>query len=583
MKNYFFVNVLINLPLDRFFTYKTDVKYKNSINIGSIVSVPFGNNNEILKGIVISKLNNFKSFYAIKKIQNPNINNIVFTKEQIKFLEWIEEYYLLKLPKVFHSLFPNQILNIKNKLNVDINKKIKRKTSEIKKFSTYLIKDLSKNYFKKIKELIKESNNSNNQYLIIAPSIYQSFEIYKELKSKYNNECCIYNSKITLKEKKENWVNIINNKIKIIIGVKSAIFLPFRNLKLTIVINEHESLYKENDKKLRYNARDCAVMLTKIYSSKTILISATPSIETYYNVQKNKYGYINNTKNLKKLSLKKILVLNTIEKKIKKQIKGLLTNDLINKVEKNIIKNYKCLIYTPSSKNIGLIYDQLINSNKELKILLFNKENLKTRKTICEIIDSINNYDIIIGNQIILNSIQIKNCKLIALIDTDKISNKPTYKANEKYFQMLTSIVQKVNNNSQKLIIQTNNSTDLLFKQSLNIKNKEFYESEMIERKFYKYSPYFRIIKIEINDFKKNNKNLISDIFYKKFKKEFNSIDILQIDDINNQNKRIYIIEIKLPQNKFLKSNKIKIQNFIIKFQKEKKFKEAQFTVDIDP
>ena len=88
-------------------------------------------------------------------------------------------------------------------------------------------------------------------------------------------------------------------------------------------------------------------MLTKIYSSKTILISATPSIETYYNVQKNKYGYINNTKNLKKLSLKKILVLNTIEKKIKKQIKGLLTNDLINKVEKNIIKNYKCLIYTP--------------------------------------------------------------------------------------------------------------------------------------------------------------------------------------------------------------------------------------------
>ena len=576
MKNHFFINILINIPLNKFFTYKADVKYKNSIKIGSIVSVPFGNNNEISKGVVISKLNNFKSNYVIKKIEKADVDNIVFTEEQINFLKWISEYYLLSLTKVFHSIIPSQIINIDNRLNIDLNNKLRN----IKKPNTYLIKEISKNYIRKIKELIKESQSSNNQYLIIVPSIYQSFEIYKELKSSYKDECCIYNSKISLKEKKKNWIKIINNSVKIIIGVKSAIFLPFRNLKLTIVINEHDSLHKENDKKLRYNTRDCAVMLTKIYSSKTILISDTPSIESYYNVQKGKYGYINSTKNSKKISLKQILVLNTIEKKIKNQIKGLLTIDLINKINENVFNNYKSLIYTPLSKNIELINDQLINSNKKLNILLFNKNNLKTKKRINEIIDNINNYDIIIGNQIILNSIKIKNCKLIALIDTDKISNKTNYNSNEKYYQMLSGIVQKISNNSQNLIIQTNNSTDELFKQSLNLKNKEFYENELHERKVYKYSPYFRVIKIEINDFKKNNSINIGDVFYKKFRNKFKSIDIVQIMNPNNKKD---IIELKLPQNKFLKTNKTKIQNFILNIQKEKTFKEAQFTMDIDP
>ena len=576
MKNHFFINVLINIPLNKFFTYKADLKYINSIKIGSIVSVPFGNNDELSKGVVISKLDNFKSNYTIKKIKKVDTNNIVFTEEQIKFLKWIAEYYLLSITKVFHSIIPSQILNINNKLNIDLNKK----ESSIKKYNTYLIKEIPKNYLRKIKELIKESKISNHQYLIIVPSIYQSFEIYKKLKSIYNNECCIYNSKITLDEKRKNWINIINNKVKIIIGVKSAIFLPFRNLKLTIVINEHDSLHKENDKKLRYNARDCAVMLTKIYSSKTILISDTPSIETYYNVQKGKYGYLNNTKNIKKLSLKKILVINTIEKKIKNQIKGLLTNDLINKINENVINNNKCLIYTPLSKNIDLINNQLLNSNKQLNILLFNKNNLKTKNKINEIIDNINNYDIIIGNQIILNTVKVKNCKLIALIDTDKISNKTNYKSNEKYFQMLSGTVQKINNNSQNLIIQTNNSTDTLFKQSINLKNKEFYENELNERKFYKYSPYFRVIKIEIDDLKKNNLIVIGDIFYKKFINKFKSIDIVQIFNTNNKK---HIIELKLPQNKYLKTNKIKIQNFILSIQREKLFKETQFTIDIDP
>ena len=318
MKNHFFINVLINLPLDKYYTYKVNNKYKRKIEIGSIVSIPFGNNNEIIKGVVISIINDFKSNYIIKKILDDQNKNVIFTKKQIKFFKWAEEYYLLNLSKIFHTIVPNNILesiNNSNVKNLKDNKKIDNNLKELNKFDTYLIKDLTINHTDLIYSYIKNDKNSKNQFLILTPNIYYSFEIYKRLKLIYENQCCVYNSKISLKEKQKNWINIINNKVRIIIGVKSAIFLPFNNLKLSIVLNEHENLYKENEKKLRYHARDCSVMLTKIYNSKTILVSETPSIESYYNVQKRKYGYINNTKNNNKINLKKVLTINTVEKK----------------------------------------------------------------------------------------------------------------------------------------------------------------------------------------------------------------------------------------------------------------------------
>ena len=586
MKNHFFVNVLINLPLDKYYTYKVNKKHKRKIEIGSIVSIPFGNNNEIIKGVVISIVSDFKSNYIIKKISDNQNKNIIFTKKQIEFFKWAEEYYLLNLSKIFHTIVPNNILESINNSNINNqknNKKIDNNLKELNKFDTYLIKDLSTNYTDLIYRYIKNDKNSKNQFLILTPNIYYSFEVYKRLKLIYKNQCCVYNSKISLKEKQKNWINIINNKIRIIIGVKSAIFLPFNNLKLSIVLNEHENLYKENEKKLRYNARDCSVMLTKIYNSKTILVSETPSIESYYNVQKRKYGYINNTKNIKKINLKKVLTINTVEKKIKNKIYGLISDDLFKKIKKNINQKSKCIIYTPSSKNINLINNQLIKYDKNYKILLFNKNNLKNKKSIFNIIDNINKYDIIIGNQTVLSSLNIKNCKLIALIDTDKISNKPYYKANEKYFQILSSIIQRINSNSQKLIIQTNNSTNQIFKQSLSLNNKGFYDNEIKERKIYKYSPYYRIIRIEITTNKNASEINNIDEFYKKFKLKFKLFDISNIGNINIDNKYKYIIELKLPQNKLLKSNKNKVQKFIKIIKKEKLFKEMNFIIDIDP
>ena len=180
MKNHFFVNVLINLPLDKYYTYKVNNKHKRKIQIGSIVSIPFGNNNEIIKGVVISIIRDFKSNYIIKKILDNQNKNIIFTKKQIKFFKWAEEYYLLNLSKIFHTIITNNILesinnsNIKNQKD---NKKIDNNLKELNKFDTYLIKDLTINYTDLIYRYIKNDKNSKNQFLILTPNIYYSFDI----------------------------------------------------------------------------------------------------------------------------------------------------------------------------------------------------------------------------------------------------------------------------------------------------------------------------------------------------------------------------------------------------------------------
>ena len=143
MKNHFFINVLINLPLDKYYTYKVNNKYKRKIEIGSIVSMPFGKNNEIIKGVVISIINDFKSNYIIKKILDDQNKNVIFTKKQIKFFKWAEEYYLLNLSKIFHTIVPNNILESINNSNV---KNLKDNKDLMNKMYNYFTKYIDEKY-----------------------------------------------------------------------------------------------------------------------------------------------------------------------------------------------------------------------------------------------------------------------------------------------------------------------------------------------------------------------------------------------------------------------------------------------------
>ena len=223
MKDFNCVDVLISVPLDKVFTYKSNFKIK----IGSVVKIPFGNNNEIVKGIIISKPYIKKINFQIKEIISVENYESILSDTQLKLLKWSSTYYLVKIKKIFNSVFSKNILDIN--LGEKYHQNKNRKSNNYK---TNLIVDHSKNIIINIINEIK-SNRDNNQILILCPNSYKTQSTYNIL-SKENKDTYIYDSKTTSSDKIKIWKDVLMNKKVIILGSKSAVFLQYNSLKKTV-------------------------------------------------------------------------------------------------------------------------------------------------------------------------------------------------------------------------------------------------------------------------------------------------------------------------------------------------------------
>ena len=571
------IDVIVSLPLNKSYTYKTP----RNLKIGSIVKVPFGHNNEKINAVTISNGYKKKTNYLVKNISSIENEIGIFSSKQIKFFKWISEYYLISLPKIFHSIIPKNILNIVSSEDHLINNNILSSQN----YKTKLIVEFSDNYLKYLRKEIKFDKKNNFQYLILAPNILCSFEIFYSLKKIFKEKCSLYNSKISDKEKQKIWKNVFKSENNIIVGVKSATFLPFNFISKIIVIDEHDHLYKESDRILRYNARDCCVMLSKIHKCETHLISDTPSIESLFNVKKKKYEYINNIKkhNLK-TNLANIQIINRFEKKIKEKIKGIISDEIYEEINKNYKKNKKSIIFTPFVSKISKIKSSLSEFNSNYNILSFTKKILESRKKTIDLIKKINSYDIIVGSHSLIGNLNSVNSNLIVLIDPDKISEMTDFKSNEKYFQIIFKLIQKISlKKKRKLIIQIAGSQDKTIQDCINLNYDKFIKNEISERKAFEFSPFYRIINIEIIVGNENELNKNGNKIYNQLKTGLKSIKISNFGIKNNKKRTKYQIVLKLKEDKNLKLNKLKILNKIEKIKKIKNYKKHLITLDIDP
>ena len=571
------IDVIVSLPLNKSYTYKTP----RNLKIGSIVKVPFGHNNEKINAVTISNGYKKKTNYLVKNISSIENEIGIFSSKQIKFFKWISEYYLISLPKIFHSIIPKNILNIVSSEDHLINNNILSSQN----YKTKLIVEFSDNYLKYLRKEIKFDKKNNFQYLILAPNILCSFEIFYSLKKIFKEKCSLYNSKISDKEKQKIWKNVFKSENNIVVGVKSATFLPFNFISKIIVIDEHDHLYKESDRILRYNARDCCVMLSKIHKCETHLISDTPSIESLFNVKKKKYEYINNIKkhNLK-TKLANIQIINRFEKKIKEKIKGIISDEIYEEINKNYKKNKKSIIFTPFVSKISKIKSSLSEFNSNYNILSFTKKILESRKKTIDLIKKINSYDIIVGSHSLIGNLNSVNSNLIVLIDPDKISEMTDFKSNEKYFQIIFKLIQKISlKKNRKLIIQIGGSQDKTIQDCINLNYDKFIKNEISERKAFEFSPFYRIINIEIIVGNENELNKNGNKIYNQLKTGLKSIKISNFGIKNNKKRTKYQIVLKLKEDKNLKLNKLKILNKIEKIKKIKNYKKHLITLDIDP
>ena len=574
MKDYAFVDVIINLPLDSLYTYKTNYKIK----LGSIVKVPFGNNNEIVEGVVISNSYITKRHYYIKKIISVKNFNGPFSENQIKFLKWASEYYLVSLPKILNSIFSKKIFDINN---IDKPKKMGLAKELSVNNDIKLIIKYSKDIKKHIIDNVETNKKNLSQYLILTPNIYQCQAVHNKLPKKIKEKCFIYDSKTTLNDKLNIWKRVIENKSIIIIGIKSAIFLPFTNLRKIIVANEQDYLYKETDRVIRYNARDCAIMLSKINKCDIDLITDSPSIDSIYNYQKGKFSFHDK---MKKLNLETDLNKISIVNKTNKKLFCLLTEEIINQIKESINNKEKIIIYTPYSKDIKPIHSFIKSNVKKIKSISTAKSSSITRNQLIKFYEDINDNNIIIGNHSIIDSLEKFKYNLLILINPDKIFSNINYKSNEIYFQILFKLIKKVKNDkNKKLLIQLFHSEYDNLNDIIRLNYHDIVKKEMIERKIFDYPPYKRLICIELIGNNLNQLEKKGEKLSKEIEKKFTFCKVSDIGTVKNKKRLIYKVFLKLDRVKNLKRNKKIIYEELKKIRSRKSFNKYLLTIDIDP
>jgi primosomal protein N' (replication factor Y) (superfamily II helicase) len=415
-------------------------------------------------------------------------------------------------------------------------------------------------YTKIIETYIKEEK----QVLFLLPEIALTTQLVSRLRLHFGNKIAVFHSKYNNNERVEVWKQVLNHspKAQIVIGARSALFLPFSNLGLIIVDEEHEQTFKQVDPAPRYHARDAAIVLANAHKAKVLLGSATPSLETYFNAKSNKFGLVEVTERFGNVKMPEIELVDLKEKYHKKQMSGHFSDTLIDEVidalslgeqiilfqnrrgfspvlecmtcgnvpqcsqcdvsltyhkHKNQLRCHYCgySIAKPitchqcgslelTTKGFGTeqIQQELIELFPSAKIGRMDQDTTRGKFGFEKIIDSFKNreIDILVGTQMLAKGLDFDNVSLVGIMNADNMLYHPDFRAFERSFQMMTQVAGRSGRSEKqgKVIIQTYNQEHNIIQQVVQNDYLSMYKEQLYEREIYKYPPYFRIIKITI-------------------------------------------------------------------------------------
>ena len=321
---------------------------------GSIVLVPFGKEKEI--GVVWDRIEETNKKFNVRTILEKK--SVSFNKNLVKFINWFSLYNLVPKGMVLKMCLGDKSVfsensdsfkknTLRKKNNFNLNSEQNKCLNDINnfgdKFNVTLLQGVTGSgktivYFEKIKENILK----NKQSLVLLPEIFLTDQFNQRFEDYFGFKPAIWHSKITKKNRRIIWKNIINGKIKLVVGARSSLFLPFKDLGLIVVDEEHDSSYKQ-DEGIRYNARDMAISRASMENIPVLLSTSIPSLETYNNVKNKKYNLTKLEKRYKNFSLPNTEVVNLNLDRKKKNI--WLDSKTLNLVRKYLEKKDQVLFF----------------------------------------------------------------------------------------------------------------------------------------------------------------------------------------------------------------------------------------------
>jgi primosomal protein N' (replication factor Y) len=634
------------------FTYKSS---NLNLKLGDYVEVPFGKSKKI--GIIWDEFekNKNKQYLiknVIRKLEIPSLN-----LETINFLKWFSEYNMVPIGMSLKlHLLSNEAIEIQNneelqkyntykKANeITLSKEqlisVKAITKNDNKFRVHVIQGTTGSgktivYFNSLKKKI----DKEFQGLILLPEIGLTGEFQKKFKEFFGFDAAIWHSSVTKKNKKIIWNGIATGKIKVLIGARSSLFLPFFNLGIIIVDEEHDQSYKQ-DEGIIYNARDMAISRAFFENIPINLVTAVPSIETFYNIKKEKYLHSRLYKRYLDANLPNHEIINLNKSNLKNN--SWISDTTIEKVKDHLNKNdqvlffvnrrgfapyvlcKKCLkVHTCSNCSINLVYhkkkENLIchycgyttklnrkcNDNKnceyafsgpgveriyeevkkifpDKKVTIFSSDTMN-KKSSSEILEKIKNnkISILIGTQLISKGFHFPNLNCIVVVDIDLTLHGHDLRAAEKNLQLYHQLSGRAGRTGKPATVyfQTYNVESRVISQITNSNPDIFLEKELALRKKNNLPPFERFISIILSG--KNEKKIES--FAYKLKEKLNKNlnakilgpVIAPIFKINNNFRYRILIRSKKTQ-KIQKT----LSNILNNFKNQKEIKLA---VDVDP
>ena len=413
-------------------------------------------------------------------------------------------------------------------------------------------------------KLIQEVLDKGKQVLFLLPEIALTTQIIVRLQFYFGEQISVFHSKYSINERVEVWNNVLDNKPKarIVLGARSSVFLPFSNLGLIVVDEEHETSYKQFEPAPRYNARDAAIVLAKIHNAKIVLGSATPSLETYFNAQQNKYGFVELNRRHGNVQLPKIELVNVKEKYKKKEMKGHFSDRMLALIQEALDLKEQVILFqnrrgyspvvecktcgvSPECPNcdVTLTYhkfkhelrchycnyqrampnscgacgsntldtkgfgtEQIELELKEIftdfKIGRMDLDTTRGKHGYQKIIGAFEakEIDVLVGTQMLSKGLDFENVSLVGILNADTMLNFPDFRAHERGYDMMVQVSGRAGRSKKQgnVAIQTYNPQHQILQQVSTTNYAEMYKEQLQERWQYKYPPYFRLIKITL-------------------------------------------------------------------------------------
>lgn len=413
-------------------------------------------------------------------------------------------------------------------------------------------------YIRLIEQMLRE----NRQTLYLLPEIALTTQVIERLREYFGNEVGIYHSRFNDAERAEVWQKVLKGEYKIVLGARSSIFLPFQNLGLIVVDEEHESSYKQYDPAPRYHARDTAIYLAHLHKAKVVLGSATPSLESFYNARTTKYGFVTLKGRYGGVQSPLIEVVSIAEETKLKTMQSHFTSVLIKEITGALERKEQVILfqnrrgytpvllcttcgYTPKCINCDVsltfhkssgklhchycgykqevlnacpacgstkieqkgfgtekIEDELQLLFESARIARMDLDSTRSRNSFQLLINDFEEgrIDILVGTQMVAKGLDFGNVTTIGIISADSMLNYPDFRAFERSFQMLSQVAGRAGRRAKqgKVIIQAYDTSHRVISQVVRNDFEQMFDTEILERRNFHYPPLYRLIQLDV-------------------------------------------------------------------------------------